>query len=92
DGLTDIDLAFTPATNTLPIRRLGLKTGEAAATDAVWVRFPELTIERLPQRYAHIEDHTYRYESRGGSFTADLIVDGQGVVITYGDIWERVVP
>ena len=92
DGLTDIDLAFTPATNTLPIRRLGLKAGEAASTDAVWVRFPELTIERLPQRYVRIDDYGYRYESRGGSFTADLIVDDQGVVITYGDIWERVVP
>jgi hypothetical protein len=92
DGLSDIDLAFTPATNTLPIRRLGLKAGEAASTDAVWVRFPELTIERLPQRYVRIDGHCYTYESRGGSFTADLIVDDQGVVITYGDIWERVVP
>ena len=92
DGLTDADLAFTPATNTLPIRRLALDVGEAASTDAVWVRFPELAVERLAQRYTRTEDQVYRYESRGGSFTADMIVDDQGVVITYGDIWERVIP
>ncbi|MGH7445808.1 MAG: putative glycolipid-binding domain-containing protein, partial [Longimicrobiales bacterium] len=38
DGFTDVDLSITPSTNTLPIRRLGLQTGEAAVTDAVWVR------------------------------------------------------
>jgi uncharacterized protein len=52
-GLSDVDLQITPATNTLPIRRLQLDSGEAADTDAlwIWIRFPELALERLPQRY-----------------------------------------
>jgi uncharacterized protein len=37
-GLFDVDLEFSPATNTLPIRRLNLKVGESVVVDVVWVR------------------------------------------------------
>lgn len=90
DGLSDVDLQITPATNTLPIRRLHLGIGEGAETDALWIRFPDLTLERLPQRYTRAAVHQYTYESRGGAFRADLDVDGEGVVVRYGDIWRRV--
>ena len=89
DGLSDVDLQITPATNTLPIRRLQLDLGVAADTDAVWIRFPELTLERLPQRYTRATENQYTYESRGGAFRADLDVDDEGVVVRYGNIWRR---
>lgn len=92
DGLVDIDLSITPATNTLPIRRLGLEVGGEGAADAAWIRFPELALERLPQRYSRTAERRYRYESGGGSFTADLEVDDQGIVVRYGDVWERIAP
>jgi uncharacterized protein len=72
DGLVDVDLALTPVTNTLPIRRLALDIGGSAATTAAWIRFPELTVEPLPQRYTRLDAHRYRYESRRGAFTAEL--------------------
>jgi hypothetical protein len=53
-GLFDVDLEISPATNTLPIRRIGLNIGESQEVDAVWVRFPSLKLERLPQRYTRI--------------------------------------
>lgn len=90
EGLTDIDLSISPSTNTLPIRRLALPVGDSAATDAAWVRFPELTVQRLPQRYTRTAEHRYTYESRGGSFRADLEVDAHGLVVHYGQIWKRV--
>lgn len=90
DGLMDIDLSVTPSTNTLPIRRMGLSVGAAAPTDAVWVRFPELTLQRLAQRYTRVAELRYAYESAGGSFKADIDVDEQGVVVRYGQLWERV--
>ena len=34
----DVDLSFTPATNTLPIRRLGLDIGEEAEIHVAWLR------------------------------------------------------
>ena len=50
DSCSDIDLGWTPATNLLPIRRLALDVGETATTTAVWVRFPEMTIEPSEQK------------------------------------------
>lgn len=90
EGLSDVDLQITPATNTLPIRRLQLGIGQSVETDALWIRFPELTLERLPQRYTRAAGHRYIYESRGGAFRAVLDVDGEGVVVRYGDVWGRV--
>jgi hypothetical protein len=36
----DVDLSFTPATNTLPIRRLGLEVGEEAEIAVAWLPGP----------------------------------------------------
>ncbi len=88
-GCIDVDLGITPSTNTLPIRRLNLQVGESADVTAAWVRFPELTVEPLAQRYTRLDERRYRYESTTG-FSAELEVDELGLVVRYGDIWERV--
>lgn len=88
DGTTDVDLGFTPATNTLPIRRLSLAPGRSAVVNAAWLGFPDLRMEVLPQRYTRLDGDHYRYES--GSFVADLHVDELGLMLRYGDAWERV--
>jgi hypothetical protein len=88
-GTVDVDLGFTPATNTLPIRRLGLEVGELAHLDAVWVRFPEMKVEVLTQTYERLGDRMYRYTSPG--FQRDIEVDDAGVVIRYGDdLWQAI--
>jgi uncharacterized protein len=91
-GCVDVDVSVTPATNTLPIRRLGLAAGESRAVDAAWVRVGAggVTVERLPQRYTRLVGGRYRYESGGGAFTALLDVDDAGVVLRYPPAWERV--
>jgi uncharacterized protein len=88
-GCIDVDLGISPATNTLPIRRLNLAVGESAEVTAAWVRFPTLTIEPLHQRYTRLDTNRYRYESDTG-FSAELIVDEMGLVIDYPPGWERV--
>jgi hypothetical protein len=88
-GLVDIDLAFTPATNTLPVRRLQPAVGETIAVTAVWLRFPELDVQLLPQTYQRLDEHRYRYESDGGAFTAEITVDDLGLVVDYEGLWER---
>ena len=89
-GLVDVDLGFSPVTNTLPIRRLDPAIGEAVAVTAAWVRFPELTIEPLPQRYIRLAERRYRYESAGGAFVAEIEVDDLGLVTTYEGGWRRI--
>ena len=89
-GLSDVDLGFTPATNTLPIRRLAPVIGETVAVTAAWVRFPELTVEPLPQRYTRLAERRYRYESAGGGFVVEIGVDELGLVTEYEGGWRRI--
>ncbi len=89
-GLDDADLSVTPATNTLPIRRLNLEVGESRDVVAAWIRAPSLALKRLPQRYTRTGALTYQYASE--SFTADLTVDEHGLVTNYGDVWRRLAP
>jgi uncharacterized protein len=89
-GAIDIDLGWSPSTNTLPIRRLGLKVGESSGKlIAAWVRFPDLTLQPLPQEYFRLSDNQYRYSSRDGAFVARLQVDENGLVLDYEGFWRR---
>jgi uncharacterized protein len=88
-GCIDIDLNFSPVTNTLPIRRLNLGVGESREVSAAWLRFPSFTLERLDQIYTRLDENTYRYESGGGKFTRDITVTEFGLATEYPDYWTR---
>jgi len=88
-GALDADLSFSPSTNTLPIRRFDLPVGASADVVAAWIKVPDLAVEPLPQKYTRLGERRYRYESRGGSFVAELDVDEAGVVEDYAGIWRR---
>ena len=97
-GCVDVDLGLTPATNTLPIRRIAPAVGDHCDVVAAWVSFPALQIEPLVQRYTHLEAIRYRYETfdtsdmRGApAFSAELTVDHDGLVVEYAGWWERVI-
>ena len=89
-GCVDIDLEWSPSTNTLPIRRLRLPVGASSGPlNMTWVRFPVLRLEPLLQQYERLSERSYRYVSRGGEFTAKISVDGDGLVLDYEGVWER---
>lgn len=92
DGCLDVDITLTPFTNTLPIRRLDLPIGTSRALDMAYIRVPELSIERDPQRYTRLGDRLYRYESRDSDFSADLPLDPDGLVLDYPGLFRRVWP
>jgi hypothetical protein len=90
-GAIDVDLGWSPSTNTLPIRRLGLEIGQRSEPIvAAWVRFPELTVEPLSQEYERLAERRYRYTSAGGRFSAEIDVDEYGLVLDYAGYWRRV--
>jgi hypothetical protein len=88
DGCEDIDLGWTPATNTVPIRRLDLEVGDTADINAAWVRFPELDVVANEQHYTRLSPDRWRHRSGGHDF--DLVTDAaSGLVLAYGDdLWE----
>ena len=86
-GCADVDLSFTPATNLLPMRRLGLAVGERAAVRAAWLDFPNVALTPLDQVYERLSEMEFHYESAGG-FTARLAVGRGGFVTHYPGLWQ----
>jgi uncharacterized protein len=60
EGCVDLDLNFSPSTNTLPIRRLGLAAGQAGEVRGAWLRFPA---SRSSRSTDPLEMWIYRYET-----------------------------
>jgi len=89
DGCIDPDISITPFTNTLAIRRLGLKVGEAADIKVAYVLVPELSLRAAPQCYTRMADRLWRFNSLDSDFTADLTVDADGFVTEYPGLFRR---
>ena len=91
EGCADLDLSFSPATNLLPIRRLGLAVGVGAPVRAAWLRFPECRLAALEQRYERLDNERYRYEAGSGSdaFRVELLVASSGFVLEYPGLWTQ---
>lgn len=90
-GAYDVDLAGSPLTNTLPIRRLGLakaETGVAHRLSVVWVLLPSLEVIQADQIYTPVGEGRVRYASE--TFSADLTCDDDGFVIDYPGLARRV--
>ncbi|HWD44270.1 MAG TPA: putative glycolipid-binding domain-containing protein [Actinomycetota bacterium] len=85
-GALDVDLLVTPATNTLPIRRLAaLEVGGAADFQMAWVQFPDLSVIPSLQRYARLAPDRWRFST--GDFSAELLVDPDGLVLDYSGLF-----
>jgi hypothetical protein len=86
----DVDLGFSPITNTLPIRRLRLEVGEVADIRVAWVLWPSLMVRASDQRYERLSDNRYRFSA--GDYSAVLVVGPEGLVRDYEGLWEAVEP
>jgi uncharacterized protein len=91
DGAIDVDLPITPFTNTLPIRRLGLRAGESADLRMVYIVPAEGKAVIDPQRYTCLEPlRRYRYAALDIDFVREIEVDADGLVVTYPELFRRV--
>ncbi|MCU1284038.1 MAG: hypothetical protein JWO13_388 [Acidobacteriales bacterium] len=91
DDCIDVDLEWSPSTNTIPIRRLKPPLGGSSGTVvAAWLRFPDLVLQPLSQEYCRTTERNYHYSSMENGFTAELAVDQNDVVVDYQGFWQRV--
>ena len=93
DGCIDIDLAGSPFTNTLPIRRLNLTPSDGTARlSMVYIPFDTFAAFVDGQRYTCLDpgQRLYRYEAEDRSFVAELPVDEDGLVVDYPGLFRRV--
>jgi uncharacterized protein len=78
----------------MPILRHGLLHGGGPVElTMAWVAVPALAMHPDGQRYRHLrsaaDHHVIRFEAIDGSFTADITVDGDAVVMDYPAIARR---
>lgn len=86
-GSLDLDLGFTPATNTNAIRRLHLDIGERRETVAAWLDASDWRLKPLKQSYERLTNNLYEYRSMNNNFCARLTTNGFGVVTEYPSLW-----
>lgn len=87
-----VDLSVTPFCNTFAIRQVPDEVGASREFDVVFVDGATLTIARSRQRYERLGPRRVRYVDLGLSrgFTAEILVDGDGLVFRYEHLFERV--
>jgi hypothetical protein len=86
----DVDLGYSPLTNTLPVRRLGLLKGAPGrdrAVDVAWVLVPSLEVVDSRQVYELLGSGLVRFTS--GSFTIEITMDQDGYVVDYPGLASR---
>jgi hypothetical protein len=93
----DCDLAHSPLTNLMPVRRHDLhRSPGAAELLTAWVSLPDLGVRPDPQRYEHVRSDgrgaVVRFTSLdpGERFVSDVVVDADGLVVAYPQIARRV--
>lgn len=88
EDCSDLDLGFTPATNTISLLRLGLAVGQAAEVPVAWLSDDIAALERLAQHYERRSETEYAYRSPSSRYAAVLEVTPAGFVRRYPGLWE----
>jgi uncharacterized protein len=94
----DCDLGFSPLTNTMPVLRHDLHRHPGRVEFVMaWVSVPDLGVHASHQLYEHVhpsgDGATVKYasvEDGHEAFTADLELDGEGLVRRYPGLAQRV--
>lgn len=91
----DVDVQYSPLTNLMPARRLGLAhVGSAREYTMAWISVPQLQIHEDVQRYTIAKQtpghNIVRYESADGEFVAMITCDDDALPINYPGIARRI--
>lgn len=94
----DCDLGECPVTNTMPVLRHGLLAGGGPRDFIMaWVSVPGLSLHASEQRYTYLgppaaggqQDGTAVIRFESGTFSADVVFDGDGLVVDYPGLGRR---
>jgi hypothetical protein len=88
----DCDLGACPVTNSMPVLRDGLMTGGAREYLMAWISVPDLRVVPSTQRYEfqRTTDDGAVIRFSSGSFASDVAFDGDGYVIDYPGLAQRI--
>ena len=86
-GCVDVDLGFTPATNTTALRRLALGVGQSAEVSAAWLDTKDWQLKPLAKTYRRVSEQRFDYGSAAHGFQTALTVNATGFVTDYPELW-----
>lgn len=86
--VADLDLGFTPATNLVQLKRVGLPVGNAAKFDVAWLDAGADVLVRLPQEYLRTSESDYDYNSPTVDYRATIVLAPSGFAAAYPGLWE----
>lgn len=84
----DLDLGWTAATNSFPIRRLMARRRRHGQFDVLMITLPDLASSIVRQSYAR-EGAAWQYTNQDSGFSARLTVDKDGLVTDYPGLCTR---
>jgi hypothetical protein len=91
DGVPFIDLSISPFTNTLPIKQLQFDGDKPQQIETLYFDENRFSIRKVRQVYSKLDERTYRYQDvELPDFAADIVVDDDGLVIDYPQLFKRV--
>jgi uncharacterized protein len=94
-GADDVDLQYSPLTNLMPARRLGLdQVGASRELTMAWISVPDLAIHADGQRYTIVPPTAdgapqARFDAVDESFAAVITYDADGLAVDYPGIARR---
>lgn len=80
DGCYDVDLACTPFSRTLPIRRLPLHVGDTSELSVVRIDVDTLEVKAVRLRYTRLDSHRWQVTDTGSGVVDEFEVDEHGLV------------
>jgi uncharacterized protein len=89
NGCIDVDIALTPFTNTLPIRRLKLNQGQSQNIQVIYCDLLEQVIKPVHQKYTCLSATGFHYQNIPNDFEANIRVDESGFVVDYPSLFVR---
>jgi hypothetical protein len=90
DHLIDLDFDFTPATNYVQLRRVGLSIGEVSNVPVAWFQLEKSSLGELSQRYERRTKRSYWYVASACSYKGLLDIAENGFVSRYPGLWQMV--
>lgn len=85
-----IDISLTPFTNTLPINKLKLPENGSEEINVIYIDVLNNVIKPVSQQYTRMTSDTYHYDNLHTDFKADIVVDEDGLVISYPGLFEKI--
>ena len=85
----DVDLSLSPFTNSLPINRLKLGTGESCQISVIYFDLLRDEIGPAHQNYTKLSSRKFKYENLPNDFEAEVSVDDSGLVVDYPKLFVR---